>query len=300
MAILNFGSLNIDFTYDVDSFVQAGQTISSTNLHVTAGGKGLNQSVALARAGAEVYHAGLIGSDGAFLTELLEKSGVNTQYVGVSSDVRTGNAIIQRNAQGDNCIILYPGANRAISPQMVDDVLAHFGEGDWLLVQNETSELAYIVDKASERGLKVALNPSPADSKLQTADMNKVSLFLLNEGEAAVLASQKETDISAERSMEILAQRYANATIVITLGSRGSLMHQPGGPTISQQAYTVKTLDTTGAGDTFTGYLLAGIVAGKKAENILNNASKASAIAVTRFGAAQSIPTQQEVNDFTS
>lgn len=297
MAILNFGSLNIDFTYDVESFVQAGQTISSTDLHVNAGGKGLNQSVALARAGAEVYHAGLIGTDGLFLTQLLENSGVHTQYVSVSEDVRTGNAIIQRDCHADNCIILYPGANRAITRQQVDEVLSHFGPGDWLLVQNETSELAYIVEKAYQQGLHVALNPSPADSKLDAVNMDYVSLFLLNEGEAAHLA-HKADSATAQQCCDALSLRYPHATIVITLGSHGSLMHEPGKQTLFQPAYAVTAVDTTGAGDTFTGYLLAGLVAGDKPETILNHASQASAIAVTRFGAAQSIPTVREVETF--
>ena len=136
MRVLNFGSLNIDYVYSVDHFVQKGETISSSMLNVFSGGKGLNQSVALSRAGVEVYHAGMIGMDGLFLVELLEDAGVDTRYVVRSKDVRTGNAIIQNDSQGDNCIILYGGANQAVSKEMIDNVLKEFGSGDWLVLQN--------------------------------------------------------------------------------------------------------------------------------------------------------------------
>ena len=141
MKVLNFGSLNIDYVYDVDDFVKKGETISSKDLNVFCGGKGLNQSVALAKAGAEVYHAGMIGEDGKFLLDLLKEAGVNIDNVVIRDDIRTGNAIIQRNKSGDNCIILFSGANRSITKDYVDRVLSGFEKGDYIVLQNEISEL---------------------------------------------------------------------------------------------------------------------------------------------------------------
>ena len=139
MKVLNFGSLNIDYVYDVDNFVRKGETISSKALKVFCGGKGLNQWVALARGGAEVYQAGMIGKDGQFLLDLLKEVGVNIDNIVIRDDIRTGNAIIQRDKSGDNCIILFAGANRSITKDYVDKVLSGFKEGDYIVLQNEIS-----------------------------------------------------------------------------------------------------------------------------------------------------------------
>lgn len=187
MRILNFGSLNIDYVYGVDHFAAKGQTITSHSLDVFPGGKGLNQSIALARAGADVHHAGQVGRDGMFLRDLLESCAVGVTSVVVRDDVRSGNAIIQNDASGDNCIVLYPGANRAIDRDFVDQVLDGYGKDDWLLLQNEISELPYIVSRAKARGMFIVLNPSPADSRLDEVDLDAIGCFVLNEGEAAML-----------------------------------------------------------------------------------------------------------------
>lgn len=162
MKILNFGSLNIDYTYSVDHIVHPGETITSGSLEVFPGGKGLNQSIALARAGADVYHAGLIGEDGIFLRDLCRESGVKTGYIR-ETETRTGNAIIQVSEKGENCIILYPGANREQTEEYIDEVLKGFGEGDVLLLQNEINLLDYLISKGAEKGMKIVLNPSPFD-----------------------------------------------------------------------------------------------------------------------------------------
>ena len=162
MKILNFGSLNIDRVYSVDEFVRAGETISSLKMETYAGGKGLNQSIAAARAGEEVYHGGMIGEDGLFLKELLAENGVETSFIGVTG-AQTGHAIIQVNAGGQNSILLFGGANRMIDREFADHVLGNFDRGDILILQNETSSLGYIVDRAWEKGMRIALNPSPIE-----------------------------------------------------------------------------------------------------------------------------------------
>ncbi len=295
MKVLCFGSLNIDYTYKVEHFVQKGETISSQSLQVFSGGKGLNQSIALAKAGADTYHAGAIGMDGRFLLEQMEEAGVHTEMVSVLAEVRSGNAIIQNDRDGDNCIILYGGANQAITRKQVEEVIARFDAGDYIVLQNEINELAYIMEKAHERGMKVILNPSPMDEKISTLPLNDVDYFLLNEVEAEQILNTEETagEVLADR----LVERFPGAVIVLTLGSKGSI-YADGSRKIRQQAYRVKAVDTTAAGDTFTGYFIAGIAAGEPAERAMEMAARASAIAVTRAGAAPSIPYRKEVEEY--
>ena len=295
MKVLCFGSLNIDYTYKVEHFVQKGETISSQSLQVFSGGKGLNQSIALAKAGADTYHAGAIGMDGRFLLERMEEAGVHTEMVSVLAEVRSGNAIIQNDRDGDNCIILYGGANQAITRKQVEEVIARFDAGDYIVLQNETNELAYIMEKAHERGMKVILNPSPMDEKISALPLNDVDYFLLNEVEAEQILNTEET--AGEVLADKLVERFPGAAIVLTLGSRGSI-YADGSRKIRQQAYRVKAVDTTAAGDTFTGYFIAGIAAGEPAERAMEMAARASAIAVTRAGAAPSIPYRKEVEEY--
>mgnify|MGYP003287409677 FL=1 len=293
MKVLNFGSLNIDYVYSVDHIVKRGETISSDTLNVFCGGKGLNQSIALSKAGAEVYHAGVIGEDGAFLEEILRASGVHTRFVQMKADTRTGNAIIQKDRNGDNCILLYGGSNRAVTPGMADEVLDHFEAGDMLVLQNEISELSYLMEQAHKRGMVIALNPSPMDEELLKAPLQYVKYFILNEIEAKALTNGVEED---NAMLEAMLKKFPNAEIILTLGERGSV-YAKGDVRVKQGIYKVPVTDTTAAGDTFTGYYLASIIQGLSVEEALNMAAKASAIAVSRKGAAPSIPQREEVEN---
>ena len=193
MKVLCFGSLNIDYTYKVDHFVKKGETLSAESLQVFCGGKGLNQSIALAKAGVDTCHAGAVGEDGVFLLEELQKAKVDTGCVAVRQDVRTGNAIIQNDREGDNCILLYGGANQAITKEQVDTVLEHFVSGDFLMLQNEINEIPYIMEQAHRKGMKIVLNPSPMNEKIFHLPLETVDYFLLNEVEAGqILGETKE------------------------------------------------------------------------------------------------------------
>ena len=289
MKVLNFGSLNLDYTYRLPHIVAPGETITSLNLEVYPGGKGLNQSVALAKAGADVYHAGQIGEDGMMLKETCESSGVDTIFMKVS-ETRSGNAIIQVDEDGQNCIILYPGANRQMTKAYIDEVLVHFGEGDVLLLQNEINELPYIVDKAYERKMKIALNPSPLDEQVFQCDLTKISLFLLNEVEGAQLTGKTQE----EEILEVMAEKYPEAEIVLTLGGNGSI-YCKGDVKIHQAIFKTDVQDTTGAGDTFTGFFIADYLKNNNPERALRYASMAASIAVSRKGAACSVPMWEEV-----
>lgn len=292
MKVLNFGSMNIDYVYSVEHFVKKGETISSQGLEVFSGGKGLNQSIALAKANVEVYHAGQIGEDGIFLLDVLQEAGVHTDYIKISKENRTGNAIIQNDATGDNCIILYGGANRSITKAYIDEVLDAFSEGDYLLLQNEINEIAYIMQRAKEKNMHIFFNPSPMEDNILTYPLEYVDYFLLNEVEALRLSG-----IDNMEPMELikaLRDKFKEAGIVLTLGENGSVF--AGGDTVLEAgARKVKAVDTTAAGDTYTGYFISGIYHGLEKERILELSSVAAAIAVTKKGAANSIPKMSEV-----
>lgn len=298
MKALCFGSLNIDYTYKVDHFVRKGETLSSESLQVFSGGKGLNQAIALAKAGVETYHAGAVGEDGGFLLRQLQDAGVNTDCVAVLSDVRTGNAIIQNDREGDNCILLYGGANQAITKEQADQVLAQFACGDFLVLQNEINELSYIVERAHERGLKIVLNPSPMNDKIRKLPLQYVDYFLLNEIEAGqILGQDTSNGFEGEKLAEALLQKFPGSSIVLTMGGDGSI-YMDEKETVLQPVYKVKAVDTTAAGDTFTGFFIGGILRGLPVKEAMDLASKAAAIAVTRPGAAPSIPVLAEVEQF--
>ena len=296
MKILNFGSLNIDYTYDVDHFVRGGETLSSKALHLFPGGKGLNQSIAVSRSGADVWHAGAVGkSDGEFLIKQLNEAGVNTDYV-KRLEVPSGHAIIQRQPDGGNCILLFGGSNQEITRGMADEVLEHFGKGDYLLLQNEISEVGYIMKRAAEKGMRIVLNPSPMDEKIGNLPLETVDYFLLNEEEAESLCGEGAT--RPEAMMEQLTEGFPKAKIVLTLGSQGSL-YWDGEKMIKQPCYKVKAVDTTAAGDTFTGFFIGGLSQGMEGVKALDWAAIAAAVAVSRAGAATSIPSKEEVDRFS-
>lgn len=296
MKILNFGSLNIDYVYGVSHFVEKGETISSDTLQVFAGGKGLNQSIALSRAGVDVYHAGVIGTDGSFLGEILCEAEVDTRYLKISQEIRTGNAVIQKDREGDNCIILYGGANQAVTKDQVDMVLEDFQKGDCLILQNEISEIPYLVEKAHDRGMQTVLNPSPMNEKIFEINLDFIDCFILNEVEARALL---QSDGDSKDLLKKLNERFPHAEIVLTLGEKGSIYSGAQGM-IEQSAYKVDTVDTTAAGDTFTGYYTSSRLMGKTVKESLDMAAKASAIAVSKMGAAPSIPKRDQVLEFAA
>ncbi len=288
--ILNFGSLNVDHVYTVEHFVRPGETIDSLEMEVFPGGKGLNQSVAFARAGAEVYHAGKIGKDGGFLTQLLQSAGVDVSFVETINGY-TGKAIIQvEESTGQNSIILYGGANRQMTELYIDQVLGAFSGNEILVLQNEINLVEYILRKASKKGMLVALNPSPIGEELKHWDLHGVTWLLLNEIEGEALTGEKEP----ERITDVFLKQYPQMKIVLTLGKDGAL-YRDKDKNFRQAIYSTQAVDTTAAGDTFTGYFLAASARGASPEEAMEEAAKASAITVSRPGAAVSIPTRQEV-----
>lgn len=295
MRILNIGSLNIDKVYAVDHFVQAGETLTAGHMDTFPGGKGLNQSIALARAGAEVFAAGAVGEDGAFLTQLLRESGANTALIETLPDTATGHAIIQLVPHGQNCIIILGGANRALTEASIDRALEKFGPGDLLLLQNETNLVPYAMERAKARGMLLALNPSPIDDALFAYPLKLVDYFILNEIEGQAIAGIPESE--PDQVMEALLQKFPQAAVVLTLGGDG-VRYGKGQDRFSHGIFKVPVVDTTAAGDTFCGYFLACLAKGMEPREALRTASMASALAIGVKGAAVSIPTWEEVQTF--
>lgn len=289
MKVLNIGSMNLDYVYNVDHIVQPGETEASSDRNVFLGGKGMNQSMALAKAGAEVYHGGMIGEDGRVFLDACKEYGVHAEHIRVVEGA-TGHAIIQIDSHAQNCILLYGGANQMLTESYVDEVLKDFEAGDVLLLQNEVNMLPYIVEKAYEKGMQIALNPSPFNEKLNQVDLKKISIFLLNEVEGGQITGLTEPKEVLSKMQEM----FPDAKIVLTLGKDGA-MYAQGDQTYYQPIFKVQAVDTTAAGDTFTGYFLAGWMEGMEIPEVLKMSAKASSIAVTRQGAVPSIPYREEV-----
>lgn len=289
MKVVNFGSLNYDYVYDVDHAVRPGETLSSYDMETFCGGKGLNQSVALSRAGVDVYHAGLSGEDGQKFLDLCKTCGIHTDYI-KTVDGKSGHTIIQVDKNAQNCILLYGGSNRKITKEFVDEVLSAFEKDDIILLQNEINELDYIIDKAYEKHMTIILNPSPFDDRLNNCDMRKISIFLMNEIEGEQITKERDPD----KILDIMREKYPNAKVVLTLGIDG-VRYQDSDKRCSQSACKVEAVDTTAAGDTFTGYFIYGIINAMEIKYVLEMCTKASAIAVSRKGATDSIPFLREV-----
>lgn len=327
MKALVFGSLNIDHVYEVEHFVQPGETLASERLQFFCGGKGLNQSIALSRAGVPVWMAGAVGSqDADMLLQCLDEAGVHTELI-LRKEMASGHAIIQKTPDGENGILLYGGANQMITEADADTVLSHFSAGDYLLLQNEINQMSYIMEKAHEMGIKIVLNPSPMNDQIFSLPLDFVDYLILNEGEGAAMASRFRTpededgsqpggseraadngqssaddgqlaagdgQSSAGGILVRLTAQFPDMHIIMTLGSRGSV-YRYRDQMYTQAAYPVKAVDTTGAGDTFTGYLIGSRMRGKSMEEAMDLAAKAAAIAVGRPGASASVPALEEV-----
>ena len=277
MKVLNFGSLNIDLVYRVRDFVRPGETISASSFARFPGGKGLNQSIALARAGAKVLHAGAVGADGGFLLELLRENGVDCSAVEVLNDAPSGHAVIQVADSGENSIVLYPGANHRIAEALIDRALALTEPGDILLLQNEISAMAEIMRRAAERDLRIFFNPAPMTEAVGTYPIELVDTLIVNETEWEALTRWRPP---------------LKVNVLQTLGARGAVYN---GKIIVPAERVENVVDTTAAGDTFIGYFIAELIAGKDVESAMKTAACASAWCIQRPGAAPSIPRRDDL-----
>lgn len=277
MKVLNFGSLNIDLVYRVRDFVRPGETVSAASFGRFAGGKGLNQSIALARAGAQVVHAGAVGEDGKFLLELLRENGVDCGAVRVDPGSPSGHAVIQVADSGENAIVLFPGANHRIDRELVDRAFACVEAGDILLLQNEISAMPEIMGRAAEKKLRIFINPAPMTDAVRSYPLELADTLIVNETEWEALAG-----CPLPRKLNVLK----------TLGARGAVYND----TLRIPAHRVDdVVDTTAAGDTFIGYFIAGLMEGREVAEAMRTAARASAWCIRHAGAAPSIPRRSDL-----
>ena len=284
MKILNFGSINKDFFYSVNDFVKPGETISSIKYNVKIGGKGLNQSVGISKAGQKIYHAGIINKDDTFILDRLKKWNINCENIVLGVNP-TGHAIIQVDKNGENSIIIHGGANHDFDIKFIKSVLSKFDSGDILVLQNEINNIKEIIDGAHHKKMKIVFNPAPFNNEIFSYDLNKISTLILNQTEGEALSKEKKP----VNILRVLKSKFNNTEIILTLGEKGSL-YSFKDKLLKIKAHKVDTVDTTGAGDTFIGYYVAGIASKMNKKDNLKRASKAAAIATTKLGGAGSIP----------
>lgn len=287
MTIWNLGSINADLAYTVPHLPQPGETIAATALLRGLGGKGANMSVAAARAAARVVHLGAVGADGAWAVERMMEYGVDTRHI-ARVDGATGHAIILVDEGGENSIVLHHGANHAIPETLLGSALSEASTGDWLLMQNETLLQPKAAALARQMGLKVAYVPAPFEIDAARAVLPFCDLLVLNEVECGQLidATGGIADLGVD-------------TVVVTEGARGGRIHTRRAQWQAQRfdAPKVTAVDTTGAGDTFAGYLIAGLDRGMPLLQAVGLAVKAAALMVTRHGTADVIPDLRDVQE---
>lgn len=286
MTLWNLGGLNADHIYGVPHIPAPGETLDGTSHDIFLGGKGANMSVAAARAGAHVRHIGAVGPDGGWIVERLMEYGVDTRAI-TSVDAATAHAIIYVAEDGENSIMVYPGANRAIPFDHVKQSLTQAETGDWFVAQNEVEDQVQAMKLARDMGLRTAYAAAPFNAKITRALLPHLDFLILNEVEARQLKDATGDD----------PQSLGVADVIVTLGPKGARWFGSAG-TVDIASHDVEAVDTTGAGDTFTGYTLAGLDRGQPLEQALKTAAKAAAIMVTRRGTADAIPDLLDVQNF--
>lgn len=288
--IINFGSINIDHVYRVPHLVKPGETLSSLDLVTGLGGKGANQSVAIARAGVSVAHVGRVFKGDRWAVELLASTGVDTDNIALIEGA-SGHAIIQVDDQGENAIVLHGGANQSFSIADIESALNHNQQARYLLMQNETNLLAEAFELAQAKGIKIVLNPAPMTDNIKDLPLAKLDTLIVNQGEAEALCGAADIDQMTQQMAALAPQ----TRVVVTLGGDGAMLLANGEVTHINSP-SVDVVDTTGAGDTFVGYFLAGVAEGMNDHDALQRACLAGSIAVTRQGAITAIPDRSEVD----
>jgi len=286
MTIWNLGSINADYIYAVPRIPAPGETLGASGMRRFLGGKGTNMSVAGARAGARVAHIGAVGADGRWAIDRLMEYGVDTRHI-AQVDTATGHAMILVTPDGENAIVLHGGANRALSRDTMQQALSQAETGDWLLLQNETNLQEEAAQLGAKLGLRIAYAAAPFDAQQVQRLLPYLDFLILNEVEAAQLRD------ATGQAPEDLPVR----DVVVTKGAAGATWFGPDGA-VDVAAPRVTPVDTTGAGDTFTGYVLAGLDRGQPMAQALDVASSAAALMVTREGTADVIPDLKEVQAF--
>ncbi len=289
MGVVNIGSLNVDHVYQVDHFSRPGESLIARGYRRFAGGKGANQSLAIARAGGKVTHVGKIGREGDWMIAPMRADGVDTSRI-VVADAPGGHAMIQVDSDGQNSIVVFGGTNQQIEASEIDAALAVAEADDIVALQNEINMTAQAMHRAAERSLRVCFNAAPFTDAIRGYPLELVSLFFINETEGEELTGRSDPDgiVSA------MIARYPRADVVLTLGKKGALWGG-GRERVRVPIVDAPVVDTTGAGDTLVGYTLAGLCEGLPMRRALELATHAAAVCVSRAGAAASIPYRREL-----
>ena len=288
MTVFNLGSINADHVYNVPHLPGAGETLAAHSMQTGLGGKGANMSVAVARAGSHVAHIGAVGGDGLWARDRLMEYGVDTRHIALSS-APTGHAIINVDQAGENAITLLAGANFDIEEPAIEQALSIGKVGDIFVTQNETNAQEFAAKLGSKLGFRVCYAAAPFDAGAVKAVLPYLDFLILNEVEA------QQLEAALGQSIEQLDV----ADIVITLGGKGARWINKA-DSVDQQfdALKVTPIDTTGAGDTFTGYVLSALDRGLSMGQAISLATRAAALMVTRLGTADVIPDLKEVEEF--
>ncbi len=288
MTIFNLGSINADHIYEVEHLPSPGETLTAVNFATGLGGKGINQSVAAALAGSDVVHIGAVGPDGGWAVDRISEQGIDTAYIS-KIDTPTGHAIINVDQDGENAIVIFPGANNCQSSDKIREALKGAGAGDILLLQNETNLQAEAAKIAHDLGVKVIYSAAPFSVEAVRKVLDNTTILMMNKVESEQLCAGLETEL-----VELPV-----SDVVVTKGGDGAGWLRPQTrETLNIASFPVTAIDTTAAGDTFAGYFAAGLDQGLSIKDAMTLGSAAAAIKVTRKGTADAIPMRAEVDAF--
>lgn len=296
--VVVLGSINVDTTYHVNRFPQPGETIAAQSKSSAPGGKGANQAVAAARSGAQTAFVGAVGSDneGQYMLEALKENDIDTSHINIDKYHGTGSAAITLDANGQNDIMVYGGANQAMQPGEFGDLSELLAHTDFLIAQFETPQAVALdlFKQAKEQGVTTVLNPAPAH-EIMPELLQYTDVIAPNETECALLTGIELTDEdSMLKSADYFRERGVKH-LLITLGDRGVFYSTPDDHGLVP-AFKVKAVDTTAAGDTFIGALCSQLEKNlANVEDSLRYAQRASSLTVQRMGAMPSIPTGEDV-----
>ena len=298
MKVLCFGSANLDHVYKVDHFTVPGETQGCLEYNIKCGGKGVNQAIAMAFAGNDTYFAGIIGSDSGLLKDALVDKGVHIDYMKISNKP-TGHAIIEVDQSGQNHILLYGGTNKEIDFEYIDEVLSHFSKGDIVVLQNEINNVPYIIERCYEKEMKSFFNAAPYDIAVKNYPIEKVTWLVVNETEGAALSNEEDY----EKIIQTLKQKYPHTHILFTMGKEGSRAYYKN-LRVEQPGFTVKAIETTGAGDTFCGCSINGVLKygldnldEEKLKEILTYANAGAALITMKKGVIRSMPEPENIKE---
>ncbi|MHC5225105.1 ribokinase [Ignatzschineria sp. LJL83] len=303
--LIILGSCNVDYILNVPHFLTPGETLAGDQYQVALGGKGANQAVAAGRAGADITFIAAVGNDevGKEAIAQFKKDQIQTTLIEVIEDEKTGVALIFVNQEAENMIGIYAGANAHVTSEFVTPILPNIEASDMLLMQLETpiEALELAAKTAKKSGVKVVLNPAPAKA-LSDAFLANIDIITPNETEAKILTGITiDTEDDAEKAAMILHEKGIE-TVIITLGKKGAWVSEKRDDSHETKklvpGFSVKAIDTIGAGDTFNGVLVTALLEDKALLDAVKIAHAAAALAVTKKGAQPAVPWRAEIDTF--